>query len=55
LALKDGQWVYDFDALERQITPQTKAMMITNPHNPTGKLFTKEELLRLTEILERHP
>lgn len=29
--------------------------MITNPHNPTGKLFTYEELLRLTEIVQKHP
>lgn len=29
--------------------------MITNPHNPTGKVFTYEELLKLTEIIEKHP
>ena len=29
--------------------------MITNPHNPTSKVFTYEELLRLTEIVEKHP
>ena len=29
--------------------------MITNPHNPTGKIFTYEELMKLTEIVERNP
>jgi aspartate/methionine/tyrosine aminotransferase len=55
LRLVNGKWEYDFDTLERMITPKTKAMMITNPHNPTGKLFTREELMRLTEIVEKHP
>ena len=55
LRLVDGKWEYDFDALERLITPKTKCMMITNPHNPTGKLFTKDELVKLTKIVEKHP
>lgn len=37
---KEGEWTYDFDALEKMISPQTKAMIITNPHNPTGKIFS---------------
>lgn len=55
LKLVNGVWTYDFEALERMISPKTKSLMITNPHNPTGKLFTKEELHRLTEIVEKHP
>jgi aspartate/methionine/tyrosine aminotransferase len=50
-----GKWVYDFDALEALITERTKCVMITNPHNPTGKLFTRAELERLTDIVEKHP
>ena len=37
------------------ITKDTKVILITNPHNPTGKLFTLEELKKLTEIVEKHP
>jgi N-succinyldiaminopimelate aminotransferase len=55
LKLVDGVWQYDFEALERAITPKTKVLMITNPHNPTGKLFTKDELMRITEIIQKHP
>ena len=29
--------------------------MITNPHNPSGKLWSEAEICRLTEILDRHP
>jgi aspartate/methionine/tyrosine aminotransferase len=55
LKLVGNEWKYDFDALEKILTPQTKCLMITNPHNPTGKLFTKDELYRLTDILQKHP
>lgn len=55
MKLVDGKWQYDFEALDRVITPKTKVMMITNPHNPTGKLFTRQELEKLTQILDKHP
>ena len=29
--------------------------MIINPHNPTGKIFSRKELERLTQIIEKHP
>ena len=48
-------WQFDFDHFEKSITPQTKLVLITNPHNPSGKLWTEAEILRLTEILDRHP
>jgi aspartate/methionine/tyrosine aminotransferase len=44
LNCENGKWKYDFDAFERAITPQTKVVIITNPHNPTGKIFELEEL-----------
>lgn len=53
--LNKGQWEYDFDTLESTITPKTKVLIITNPHNPTGKIFSLDELNRLTAILHKHP
>jgi aspartate/methionine/tyrosine aminotransferase len=53
--IESDKWEYDFDAFERAITPKTKVVMITNPHNPTGKIFNKSELEKLTRILEKHP
>lgn len=50
-----GEWLFDFKAFENAITPRTKLVMITNPHNPSGKMFTEQEIRQLTEILNKHP
>lgn len=52
---EEGNWQYDFEQFEALITDKTKAVIITNPHNPTGKIFTKEELERLTVIMDKYP
>lgn len=41
--------------LEEAITPRTKLLMLCSPSNPTGAIYTKEELEALAEVLERHP
>ena len=43
------------DALERAITPRTKWLMMNAPSNPTGSVYTADELRGLTAVLERHP
>jgi aspartate aminotransferase len=40
--------------IEAKITPKTKAIIICNPNNPTGYLYSKEELIHLREIVKRH-
>lgn len=44
----------EFGALEEIITPRTKMICLCNPLNPTGKVFTKEELIQLGEIAVKH-
>jgi len=39
---------------ERMISPRTRAIIISNPGNPTGYLYSKEELLKLREIVLKH-
>lgn len=39
---------------EKLITPKTKAIMICNPGNPTGYLYSKEEMLQLAELVKKH-
>jgi len=39
---------------EKQITPKTKGIMICNPGNPTGYLYTKAELEALRELVKKH-
>ena len=45
-----AEWTIDFVELENAITPKTKMIVINTPHNPVGKVFSKEELLRIGEI-----
>jgi aminotransferase len=44
----------DFEKFESLIGPQTKMICLCNPLNPTGKVFTREELLKIGEIACRH-
>lgn len=44
----------DFSSLEQYISPKTKMICLCNPLNPTGKVFTKDELKSLGEIAIRH-
>jgi cystathionine beta-lyase len=50
----DGAYDVDYDLFADSITPQTRLFLLCNPHNPVGKVFRKDELLRMAEIcLER--
>jgi len=40
--------------IEKKITERTKGIIICNPNNPTGYLYTKEEMLQLREIILKH-
>ena len=42
------------EAFEKLITPRTKAILICNPGNPTGYLYSKQEILKLAEIVKKH-
>jgi aspartate aminotransferase len=44
-------WDLDLDALERAITPRTRAVLINSPNNPTGKVYPPATLDRLSAIL----
>ena len=48
-------WQLDFAELEAAITPKTKLFLLNTPHNPTGRVFSKDELAIIAGILERHP
>ncbi len=53
----DGQrlsYGIDFDAFERAITPRTRILMLCHPHNPTGQIYSPDELRRMAEIATRH-
>jgi alanine-synthesizing transaminase len=49
----DGVWHIDFESLENLITPQTKAIVVVNPNNPTGSFLKREEAERLRSLAAR--
>ena len=42
------------EEFEKLITPRTKAILICNPGNPTGKLYSHEDILKLAEVVKKH-
>lgn len=51
---ENGRYSIDFDRLEAQIDSRCKVIMMCNPHNPVGRVWTREELVKISEIAERH-
>lgn len=47
-------WTLDPEKLEKKITNQTAAILLCNPNNPTGSVYTRETLLRLCDIAIKH-
>ncbi len=50
--LTPGTFRPDFDKIQAAITPRTRAILINSPHNPSGMVWTREEMLRLQDILD---
>ena len=51
LVRKPGGWEINFEALEESIDPRTKIFLLCNPHNPSGRVMTRQELERLGELV----
>jgi cystathionine beta-lyase len=50
LVEKNGEWNIDFDGLKNCINKKTRMLIFSNPHNPLGKVWKKDELIELAEI-----
>jgi alanine-synthesizing transaminase len=48
------EWAPDLADLRKKITPRTKAIVVINPNNPTGAIYSKEVLTELTVIAREH-
>ena len=53
-SIEDGFKLPPVDKFEEQITPRTKAILICNPNNPTGYLYTKEEMRQIRDIVKKY-
>jgi aspartate aminotransferase len=54
LSVEDGFRLPPAAALEARITPKTKAILLCSPNNPTGTVYTPEELERVVAIVKKH-
>ncbi|MFZ6029940.1 MAG: MalY/PatB family protein [Chloroflexota bacterium] len=50
----DGSYTIDWEAFEAAITPETRLLILCNPHNPVGRVLRQDELARMAEICLRH-
>jgi len=52
--LDPPEWRVDLDLLRRAFSARTKAIIVNTPHNPTGRVFTHEELAGIAELCVEH-
>lgn len=52
--LEDGKYVIDFEDLEKKLATGVKLMIISNPHNPVGRVWTAEELYKLADLAYKY-
>jgi len=50
--LQAPEWTFDPDELRRAFSPRTKAIIVNSPNNPTGKVFTREELQAIADLCQ---
>jgi N-succinyldiaminopimelate aminotransferase len=54
IALRPPEWKIEREPLERAITPRTRAILLNNPHNPTGRLYGADELEIVAAAAREH-
>lgn len=55
LLMENGLYRIDFDDLEQKLSqPRSRIMLLCNPHNPGGRVWTADELARVDELCSRH-
>jgi N-succinyldiaminopimelate aminotransferase len=54
VALQPPEWRIDALALQAAISSRTKLLILNNPHNPTGRLFSRAELQVVADVAEQH-
>ncbi|NUR90915.1 MAG: pyridoxal phosphate-dependent aminotransferase [Nonomuraea sp.] len=51
---EQGRFTFDPDELRAAVTPRTRAILVNSPHNPTGTVFTRDELRVIAELCQEH-
>ncbi|WP_346110643.1 pyridoxal phosphate-dependent aminotransferase [Nonomuraea maheshkhaliensis] len=50
----EGRFTFDPGELRAAVTPRTRAVLVNSPHNPTGTVFTRDELTAIAELCQEH-
>ncbi|MCM3695019.1 MalY/PatB family protein [Microbacterium oleivorans] len=54
LAVRDGRYEFDLDALQRAFDDGGNLLLLCNPYNPVGRVFSRDELLAISAVVERN-
>lgn len=54
VTLRPPEWSFDRDELAAAFGPRTRALLLNTPHNPTGKVFSRDELAVIAELCQEH-
>ncbi|CAG8465198.1 9239_t:CDS:2 [Dentiscutata heterogama] len=52
--MSSRDWKLDINELRSKITPRSKILVFNTPHNPVGKVFSKEEMLEIAQVVKEH-
>lgn len=51
---QEEHYTFDFEAMQRAVTPDTRLFYLCNPQNPVGRVYTREELVRVSDFAQRN-
>lgn len=54
LAVRDGRYEFDLDALQRAFDDGGNLLLLCNPYNPVGRVFSRDELVAISEVVDRN-
>jgi aminotransferase len=54
VTLHEPDWTFDPDELRAAVTPRTRALVLNSPHNPTGRVFDRDELATIADLCRTH-
>jgi N-succinyldiaminopimelate aminotransferase len=54
VTLRGDNWEFDPDELAKAFNSRTRAIIVNTPHNPTGKVFSRDELRAIAELCQKH-
>ena len=52
--LRGDKWIFDPDELAKAFNTRTRAILVNTPHNPTGKVYSREELNFIAALCQKH-